>query len=109
MSDTAGPVKTISDFEARLDQADRAVASFAEDDLSLLSRVRGFLRAQPTAIPAIILIVSVLAFGAVATNFMSAGTLSLILKQVTVVELENNPAELSKALTARTTDSAPAG
>jgi fructose transport system permease protein len=84
MSDTSAPTKTISDFEAKLDQADKAVASFAEDDKSLLARLRSFLRVNPTAIPAIILLVSVLAFGAIAHNFMSAGTLSLILKQVTV-------------------------
>jgi fructose transport system permease protein len=81
---TTAPTKTISDFEAKLDQADKAVASFAEDDLSLISRARGFLRNYPTAIPAIILIVSVLGFG-FAHNFLTPSTLSLILKQVTVV------------------------
>jgi fructose transport system permease protein len=78
------PTKTISDFEAKLDQADKAVASFAEDDLSLVSRARGFLRNYPTAIPAIILFVAVLGFGLIARNFLSPGTLSLVLKQVTV-------------------------
>jgi len=81
----AAPTKTISDFEAKLAQADTAVASFAEDDLSLVSRVRGFLRNYPTAIPAIILFLSILAFWPLARNFMSPGTLSLVLKQVTVV------------------------
>jgi fructose transport system permease protein len=80
----AAPTKVISDFEAKLNQADTAVASFAEDDNSLLSRVRGFLRDYPTSIPAIILIVSVLCFG-FAHNFLTPSTLSLILKQVTVV------------------------
>ena len=83
MTETA-PTKTISDFEAKLDQADKAVASFAEDDKSIIARIRAFLRSNPTAIPAIILLASVLAFGAIAHNFMSASTLSLILKQVTV-------------------------
>lgn len=78
------PTKTISDFEAKLNQADQAVASFAEDDLSILSRARSFLREYPTAIPAIILIASVLCFG-FAHNFLTPSTLSLILKQVTVV------------------------
>lgn len=78
------PTKTISDFEAKLSQADTAVASFAEDDLSLVSRVRGFLRNYPTAIPAIIMIVSIIGFGIIARNFMSPGTLSLVLKQVTI-------------------------
>jgi fructose transport system permease protein len=79
------PTKTISDFEAKLHQADTAVASFAEDDRSLVAQVRGFLRSYPTAIPAIILIVAILIFGLIARNFMSLSTLSLVLKQVTVV------------------------
>ncbi len=79
----AEPTKTISDFEAKLDQADKVVASFAEDDLTLLSRMRGFLRNYPTAIPAIILLASILGFG-FAHNFLTPSTLSLILKQVTM-------------------------
>lgn len=85
MSDNSAPTKTISDFEAKLSEADKNVASFEERNISLLQRARGFLRANPTAIPAIILILAVIVFGLVARNFMSAGTLSLILKQVTVV------------------------
>ena len=84
MSNASGPSKTISDFEAKLSEADKNVASFETDDKSLLSRARAFLRANPTAIPGIILLVSVLAFGSFAHNFMSASTLSLILKQVTI-------------------------
>ncbi len=79
------PTKTISDFEAKLDQADKAVASFAEDDKSFVARVRGFLRNYPTAIPIIILIASILAFGLIAHNFLLPSTLSTILKQVTVI------------------------
>jgi fructose transport system permease protein len=85
MSDANAPTKTISDFEAKLSEADKSVASFEQDDNGLLQRLRGFLRANPTAIPAIILIVSILAFGVFANNFMTASTLSLILKQVTIV------------------------
>ncbi len=83
-TEASAPTKTISDFEAKLSQADTAVASFAEDDKSLLSQVRGFLRNYPTAIPAIILLVSVIGFGIIAHNFFTPGTLSLVLKQVTV-------------------------
>lgn len=84
------PTKTISDYEATLSEADKSVASFEHDDLSFLSRARGFLRSNPTAIPAIILVASILIFGFIATfvvpnNFLAASTLSLILKQVTVV------------------------
>jgi fructose transport system permease protein len=86
VSDAAGsPTKTISDFEARLAEADKSVASFELANESAVQKMRGFLRTNPTAIPAIILIVAVVAFGIIANNFMTAGTLSLILKQVTVV------------------------
>ena len=84
MAKAETPTKTISDFEATLSEADKTVASFEQDDKSVLSRARSFLRTNPTAIPAIILIVSILAFGVLANNFMTASTLSLILKQVTV-------------------------
>ncbi len=84
MSDNSAPTKTISDFEAKLSEADKNVASFEADDNSLLARVRSFLGTNPTAIPAIILIVSVLGFGLIANNFMTPSTLSTILKQVTV-------------------------
>jgi fructose transport system permease protein len=89
MTDTA-PTKTISDFEAKLEEADKNVASFDLENQSLLQKARGFLRTHPTAIPTIILITSILVFGFIATfivpnNFLTASTLSLILKQVTVV------------------------
>lgn len=84
MSEQTAPTKTISDFEAKLNEADKNVASFQSDDNSLISRARSFLRTNPTAIPAIILLASIIAFGLIANNFMSTGTLSLILKQVTV-------------------------
>jgi fructose transport system permease protein len=90
MTDTSAPTKTISDFEAKLNEADKTVASFEDDDQTLLHRARAFLRENPTAIPAMILVASVLVFGFIATfivpnNFLTANTLSLILKQVTVV------------------------
>ncbi|NJM29584.1 MAG: ABC transporter permease [Rhizobiales bacterium] len=85
MSDSSAPTKTIADFEAKLAEADQNVASFDLAHESLLQKARSFLRANPTAIPAIIILLAVLAFGAVADNFMTASTLSLILKQVTVV------------------------
>lgn len=85
MSDPATPTKTISDFEATLNQADTTVASFEKDDQTFIHRARGFLRENPTAIPAIIILLAVAAFGVIANNFMTASTLSLILKQVTVV------------------------
>jgi fructose transport system permease protein len=49
MSETAAPTKTISDFEARLSEADKTVASFEEEDASLLQWARGFLRSPTTS------------------------------------------------------------
>ena len=90
MSDVSAPLKTISDFEAKLAEADQSVAAFDLAHESVLDKARSFLRTYPTAIPAIILIASILVFGFIATfivpnNFLTASTLSLILKQVTVV------------------------
>jgi fructose transport system permease protein len=84
MSDPAAPTKTISDFEAKLDSADQSVASFERDDNTLGHMIRGFLRNNPTLIPALILIVSIIGFGLIAPRFLSPGTLSLVLQQVTV-------------------------
>lgn len=84
MSDTNEPKKTSSDFEAVLEKADTSVVAFEQDDRSFALKVREFLRANPTAIPAFILIVSILGFGLIADNFLKLSTLSLVLQQVTV-------------------------
>ncbi len=84
MSDASTPRKPINEFEAKLSEADKAVASFAADDKTLMYRLRGFLRDYPTSIPAMVLLISVIIFGLIANNFMTAGVLSLVLKQVTV-------------------------
>jgi len=84
MSDHEAPTKTISDFEAKLAQADKTVANFAKDDKTLTHLARGFLRSNPTMIPALILLISVLAFGLVAPRFLSPGALSTVIQQVTV-------------------------
>lgn len=91
MTDQDSPTKTISDFEATLNKADSAVASFARDDKSIGHVIRNFLRNYPTAIPMLVLIVSILVFGLIdnmlneRANFMTPNTLSTVLKQVTVV------------------------
>ena len=84
MSDQSAPTKTISDFEAKLAEADKTVASFARDDKTLLHKARAFLRSYPTIIPALVLILSVLVFGIIQPRFLGAGALSTVLQQVTV-------------------------
>jgi fructose transport system permease protein len=92
MASEDAPTKTISDFEATLTKADTAVASFERDDKTFIHKLRNFLRRNPTMIPALVLILSILIFGAVSIykdgfedqRFLTLGALSTILKQVTV-------------------------
>ena len=84
MSDQSSPSKPINEYETGLDKAVAAVARFEKDDKSFSHLLRHFLRNYPTSIPALVLIVAVVFFGMIAPNFMTPGTLSLVLKQVTV-------------------------
>lgn len=74
-----------ADFEKRLAEADSTVASFEQDDKSLYRLVQTFLRANPTTIPTLVLVISILAFGLIAPRFLGPGALSTVLQQVTVV------------------------
>jgi fructose transport system permease protein len=84
MSSDTAPTKTISDFEATLNKADTAVASFEKDDKTFIFKLRNFLRRNPTMIPALVLLLSIAAFSIVAPRFLGLGALSTVLKQVTV-------------------------
>jgi fructose transport system permease protein len=75
---------SVQEFEKTLDQSDKSVASF--EDRSLLRRVQHFLHSTPAAVPAIVLIVSIIVFGVLkGERFFTAGTLTLILQQIAVV------------------------
>ena len=85
MAEPVAPTKVISDFEATLDKADKKVASFERQRPNGIQLLRGFLHTNPTSIPAVVLILSVLIFGVAAgERFFTVGNLSLILQQVTV-------------------------
>ncbi|MES2916357.1 MAG: ABC transporter permease [Pseudomonadota bacterium] len=84
MASEDAPTKTISDFEATLTKADTAVASFEKDDKTLVHKLRNFLRRNPTMIPALVLVLSILIFGLIQPRFLGMGALSTVLKQVTV-------------------------
>jgi fructose transport system permease protein len=84
MSSQDAPTKTISDFEATLNKADTAVASFEKDDKTFIHMLRNFLRRNPTMIPALVLVLSILIFGLIQPRFLGVGALSTVLKQVTV-------------------------
>ncbi len=84
MSNPDTPTKTISDFEAKLDAADKTVAQFDKDDKTAVAVLRGFLRDNPTMIPALVLVISVLCFGLANSRFLGLGALTTVLQQVTV-------------------------
>jgi fructose transport system permease protein len=74
-----------SDFE-RVLPVDGDVAAFGEEDRSLVRRLHHFLHAYPTAVPFIVLIVTILVFSLiVGDRFFAPFNLSLVLQQVTII------------------------
>jgi fructose transport system permease protein len=74
--------------EEGLDGATHGLASFDEGSRGPLKSLQHFFHQNPTMIPAIILVLSVLAFGLVTGGrFFGALNLSLILTQVTLIAL----------------------
>ncbi len=75
---------TIPDYEKVIDQSNGTVAHF--EDRSALQKLQHFLHSTPAAVPLIVLIASIIAFGlAIGGKFFSQYTLTLILQQVAVV------------------------
>ena len=75
---------SIQEFEKVLDQSDTSVASF--HSRSPLQKIQHFLHSTPAAVPAIVLIVSIIIFGlTIGGRFFSSYTLTLILQQIAVV------------------------
>ncbi|TYR30057.1 ABC transporter permease [Mesorhizobium microcysteis] len=86
MSEAAGTRPKKQDFENTLDMSDRTVAAFEGNEKNALDRLQHFLHGNPTMVPVIVLLVSVIAFGFVAgSNFFSAFNLSLIMQQVSII------------------------
>ncbi len=74
------------DFESVLKDSDTRVAEFEVRHRSPLDRVQHFLHGNPTMVPVIVLVVSVIAFGLISGDrFFAPFNLSLILQQVTVI------------------------
>lgn len=77
---------TIAAHETVLAKADSKVAVFDERPLGIIGHMRKFLGTNPTSVPALILILSILAFGALpGDRFFRLSTLSLILDQTMIV------------------------
>jgi fructose transport system permease protein len=86
MSDPApAPRREMQDFEKVLTQSATDLAAFEESHRSVLQTIQHLLHGNPTLVPVIVLVVSVLIFGAVANNFLTSFNLSLIIGQVTII------------------------
>lgn len=74
------------DFEAVLKDSDTRVAEFEQHHRSPLDRVQHFLHGNPTMVPVIVLVISVIGFGLIAGDrFFHPFNLSLIIQQVSVI------------------------
>lgn len=86
MSDKAQTSRSKQDFEHTLDSSDSSVANFEHKPRSLFDNVQHFLHGNPTMIPVIVLIASIVIFGFVAgSKFFSPFNLSLIMQQVSII------------------------
>src|SRR5262245_29625502 len=73
-------------YEQVLKKADQTVASFDEDENTPLRRLQHFLHGNPTAIPAIVLVLAIILFSLIAgQKFLHPFNFSLVLQQVTII------------------------
>lgn len=86
MSDSSSTSAKGQDFESVLKDSDSSVAEFESRQHSLLDRTQHFLHGNPTMVPVIVLVLSVIAFGLIAGDrFFHPFNLSLIMQQVSVI------------------------
>lgn len=77
---------TAQEFEKALDHSDASVASFEKEHRTLLERAQHTLHSNQAAVPLIVLILSVAAFGfLVGGKFFNAYSLTLIIQQIAIV------------------------
>ncbi len=80
------PAATMAAYEQVLVKSDQKVAAFDEDEMTPLRRLQHFLHANPTAIPAIVLVLAILLFSLIAgSKFLHPFNFSLVLQQVTII------------------------
>lgn len=85
-TDAERTLRTGDDFEKALPVEDAGVAVFEDQDNSVFRRLHHFLHAYPTAVPVIVLAVTIGVFSAiVGDRFYTPFNMSLILQQVTVI------------------------
>lgn len=89
MSDTPSSSTKGQDFEATLDQSDTRVAQFdREPSKSFIERVQHVLHGNPTLVPVIVLLVSIIIFSMpfiTQGRFLTPFNLSLVMQQVSII------------------------
>ncbi|MEM9629073.1 MAG: ABC transporter permease [Pseudomonadota bacterium] len=86
MAEPTAPPSGKDDFESVLKDSDTQVASFERETHGFVDRLQHFLHGNPTMVPVIVLVISVIAFGVIAGGkFFSAFNLSLIMQQVSII------------------------
>lgn len=80
----AGSSNSASSFEEGLKGASDKVAEFHEEESSI-KKLQHWLHQTPSAVPMIVLLVSVVVFALLSQNFFRATTMSTILQQIAIV------------------------
>jgi fructose transport system permease protein len=80
----ASEPNTATTFEEGLKGASETVAEFHEET-NLLKKLQHWLHQTPSAVPMIVLVVSVIVFALLSQNFFKATTMSTILQQIAIV------------------------
>lgn len=85
MTDASAGAGRPQEFEKVLSGSDTSVASFETHTRSPIEKIQHFLHSNPAAVPLIVLIVSLAAFGLIiGAKFFSAFSMTLILQQVAI-------------------------
>ncbi|PWK68110.1 ABC transporter permease [Aminobacter sp. AP02] len=85
MSDASANAGRPQEFEKVLSGSDTSVASFDTHTRSPVEKVQHFLHSNPAAVPLIVLVASLIAFGVIiGGKFFSAFSMTLILQQVAI-------------------------
>ncbi|WP_395447649.1 ABC transporter permease [Aminobacter sp. UC22_36] len=86
MTDASADARRPQEFEKVLSASDTSVASFDTHTRSPIEKVQHFLHSNPAAVPLIVLVASLAAFGIIiGGKFFSAFSMTLILQQVAIV------------------------
>ncbi len=86
MSTSDSKVSVKQDFEKVIEKADTKIASFEQAKGGVVEKIQRYLHSYPTMVPVIVLLLSLVIFGALAGGrFFSAFNMSLIIQQVSII------------------------